>query len=170
MTEDEKTAAVLKVAEQDYTAARAEATDRLKNQMTIADATMKALMLANGGAMVALFTFVGNLIAKSATKPLFDSAALWTAFACFVTGLVAALLTHAFAFVSQERFYHQSIHEVLRNQTMLLTGEALGHSVLELRAYRFGQIAYCAAFVLAVASVACFAIGCASALRGVLLA
>ncbi len=169
MTDEEKIAAVRKIAEQDYAAARAEATDRIKNQMSIADATMKALLLANGGAMVALFTFVGNLIAKSTAKPLFDSAALWTAFACFVGGLVAALLTHAFAFLSQERFYYQSMQEAWRNQTMVLTGEPLDHTKLELRAYRFGHIAYCVAFVLAIASVTCFAIGCASALRGVLI-
>lgn len=169
MTDEEKAAAVRKVAEQDYAAARAEAADRIKNQMSIADATMKALLLANGGAMVALFTFVGNLIAKSTTKPLFDAPALWTAFACFVAGLVAALLTHAFAFLSQERFYHQSMHEVWRNQTMLLTGEGIDLSEPELRAVRFGQIAYCVAFVLAIASMVSFALGCASALRGVLL-
>lgn len=169
MTDEEKIAAVRKVAEQDYAAARAEATDRIKNQMSIADATMKALLLANGGAMVALFTFVGNLIAKSSAKPLFDAYALWTAFACFVAGLVAALLTHAFAFISQERFYHQSMHEVWRNQTMLLTGEAIDLTDPELRAVRFGQVAYSVAFVLAVASMICFAVGCASALRGVLI-
>ena len=169
MTDDFKAALTRRVAEQDYAAARAEATDRVKNQMSIADATMKALLLANGGAMIALFTFVGNLVAKCAAKPAFDTSALWTAFACFVAGLVAALLTHAFAFLSQERFYHQSMHEVWRNQAVMLTGEALDHTPVELRAYKFGQLAYCAAFVLAVVSIGCFTAGCAAALRGVLI-
>ncbi|WP_426255811.1 hypothetical protein [Sphingomonas sp. DC2300-3] len=169
MTDDEKAAMVRKVAEQDYVAARAEATDRIKNQMSIADATMKALLLANGGAMIALFTFVGNLIAKSAGKPAFDAHALWTAFACFVAGLIAALLTHAFAFLSQERFYHASTYEVWRNQTIMLTAEALEPTPAEVRAYTVGQWAYCAAFVLAVVSIGCFTAGCAAALRGVLI-
>ncbi len=169
MTDDEKVAMVRRIAEQDYAAARAEASERIKNQMSIADATMKALLLANGGAMIALFTFLGNLLAKASIKPAFDASALWTAFACFVGGLIAALLTHAFAFLSQERFYHQSMHEVWRNQAMLLTGEANEMNQAELRAHTFGQVAYGAAFVLAVASIACFTAGSAAALRGVLI-
>lgn len=161
--------AIRRIAEQDHTAARAEAAERIKNQMSIADATMKALLLANGGAMVALFTFIGNALAKAGGKPLFDAASLWTAFACFVAGLVAALLTHALAFVSQERFYHTAMLEVWRAQRVAVTGEAEEPDARETQAFRFGQRAYVVAFTLAVVSVVLFAIGCGSALRGVLI-
>lgn len=169
MSDDSAIEWVRRIAEQDYTAARAEAADRVKNQMSIADATMKALLLANGGAMIALFTFLGNLLAKSTAKPAFDAGALWAAFSCFVAGLVLALLTHALAFLSQERFYYQAMDEVWRCQNTMVDGVIRDISDAERRANRWGNVAYAIAFVLAVGSIVCFAFGCASALRGVLI-
>ena len=166
---DQPIDAARRIAEQDHAAARADAAERVKNQMSIADATMKALLLANGGAMIALFTFIGNAMAKAGGKPVFDAAALWTAFACFVAGLVAALLTHALAFVSQERFYHTSMIEAWRAQRVAASGKAEAPDEKEMRALRFGTIAYAVAFTLAMISMVLFAVGCGSALRGVLI-
>lgn len=159
---------IAREAEQEYNVAKADASDRVKNQMSIADATMKALLLANGGAMVALFTFVGNLVAKSSKVVPFDPTRLWAGFACFVVGLVAALLVHAFAFLSQDRFYNQSMIEAWRQQTSMLTQVRSTPGEKELGMYRQGMAFYGIAFFIALISIALFAVGCGFALSGVL--
>jgi hypothetical protein len=159
-----------RIASEDHAAARAEAAERLKFQISIADAAMKALMLANGGAMVALFTFIGNLIAKANTTKLpFSTNALWVAFACFVAGLVAALLCHIAAFISQDRFYNQAVREAWRTQEAAVRSARTTISKLEIRIYRQGTAAYLVGIGLAIMSLCCFAVGCGFALSGVLL-
>ena len=161
--------AIRREAEQDYSGARADAAERVKIQTSIADATMKALLLANGGAMVALFTFVGNLVAKSSKAVPFDPSRLWTGFFCFVAGLVAALLVHAFAFLSQDRFYNQSMLEAWRHQRTLIDGVVAEAGDGELAIYGQGKAFYAIAFLTAIVSIILFAVGCGFALRGVLI-
>lgn len=160
---------ISRAAEQDYAVARADAAERVKNQMSIADATMKALLLANGGAMIALFTFIGNLLAKSSRAIPFDSGRLWVGFFCFVAGLVAALLVHAFAFLSQDRFYNQAMIESWRHQRTWLDGQLAEPGDRELQVASQGQTFYGIAFVLAIVSIILFAVGCGFALSGVLV-
>jgi hypothetical protein len=159
---------IAREAEQEYAVAKADAAERVKNQMSIADATMKALLLANGGAMVALFTFVGNLVAKSSRVVPFDPTRLWAGFACFVGGLIAALLVHALAFLSQDRFYNQSMVEAWRQQTSMLTQVRSTPGEKELAIYRQGMAFYRTGFFVALISIAMFAVGCGYALSGVL--
>jgi len=157
-------------ASQELAAARADTADRMKNQMSIADATMKALLLANGGAMIALFTFVGNLVAKSSSGKLpFDAKMLWIAFVCFVCGLVSALIVHALAFMSQDRFYNQAAEEAWRQQDSMLSKIRSSPGPMELKFYRTGMIFYGMAFIMALVSVAAFSCGCGFALSGVLV-
>lgn len=156
-------------AEQDHTAARADATERVKIQASIADAAMKAMMLANGGAMVALFTFVGNVLTKGGSSGLFNGAALRSAFACFVGGLVLALAAHVFAFMSQDRFYRQSIEEVRRSQRIRRNGEWETATQAEEKHNRRGNLAYVAGLVASVVSITLFSVGCWFALQGVLI-
>lgn len=159
-----------RMASEDHAAARAEAGERLKFQNGIADAAMKALMLANGGAMVALFTFIGNLMAKAANGRIpFHTTSLWIAFACFVGGLVAALLCHICAFLSQDRFFKQTMQEAWRQQEAAIRKEATTISALELRLFRQGMTIYFAGIGLSLVSLTAFAVGCGFALSGVLI-
>ncbi len=160
---------ITRAADQDYAVSRADAAERVKIQMSIADATMKALLLANGGAMIALFTFVGNLVAKSSKTVPFDPSRLWTGFFCFVAGLVAALLVHAFAFLSQDRFYNQSMIEAWRHQRTSLDGIPADPGERELQIFGQGHAFYSIAFFLAIVSMTLFAVGCGFALGGVLV-
>lgn len=161
--------AARKIAAEDAAASRADAAERVKNQMSIADQTMKALMLANGGAMIALFTFIGNLVARSAIGVPFDRTKLWIAFACFVTGLVAALLCHLAAFASQDRFYNQSMHEVYHNQALAHGMEPKSPFELVASLNRQGMMAYAVGLALAAVSMITFAVGAGYALAGVLI-
>jgi hypothetical protein len=156
-------------AQHDIDFARSEAIERLKNQMTFADAALKALLFANGGALVALFTFIGNAIGKGATAALFDGRQLWVAFACFVTGLTLALVCHLFAFLSQARFYNQALEELWRNQRVLRSGEVEPNSAGEIAAWRRGTHYFIAGIAFAIFSMTAFATGCGFALAGVLI-
>lgn len=161
--------AARKIAAEDAAASRADAAERVKNQMSIADQTMKALMLANGGAMIALFTFIGNLVAGSAIGVPFDRTKLWIAFACFVAGLVAALLCHLAAFASQDRFYNQSMHEAYRHQALAHGVEPTSTPEQIFGLYKQGMIAYAVGLALAAVSMVTFAVGAGFALAGVLI-
>lgn len=156
------------IAENDLAAARADAAERNKAQLTIADAAMKALMLANGGAMIALFTFIGNLVAKSPAAVPFSTQRLWGAFACFVVGLTAALLCYVCAFVSQDRFYNQAMVEVWRQQEAWQRSLNSLPNAREVRFFKQGMAAYATGIVLAFCSIIAFMVGCGFALSGVL--
>lgn len=157
-----------KIAENDLAAARADAAERVKAQLTIADATMKALMLANGGAMIALFTFIGNLVAKTSGAIPFNTGRLWIAFACFVIGLTLALLCHVCAFLSQDRFFNQAMVEVWRQQDAWQRSMHTMPNEREVRFYKQGMTAYVGGIVLAFCSIIGFMLGCGFALSGVL--
>ncbi len=159
-----------RMATEDHAAARTEALERIKIQYGIADATLKALMLANGGAMIALFTFIGNLMAKSAVPRMpFSTHALWVAFACFVAGLVTALICHGLAFMSQDRFFNQVMREAWRMQDAAVRGAPTQTSDLEMKLFRQGQLFYFGGLATSLVSVVCFATGCGFALSGVLI-
>ncbi|WP_294189085.1 hypothetical protein [uncultured Sphingomonas sp.] len=155
MTEQSNATMVSKVAEQDHAAARA-------------DATMKALLLVNGGAMIALFTFVGNVMTRSAGQPAFEPGNLRWSFGAFVVGLVLALLTHALAFLSQQEALYASAKEAWRHQRIMAAGEWEDLAANELQHFRRFTTLYAAAFGLALLSVTAFTLGCWFALNGVL--
>ncbi len=169
MTDQIDAVMVVKVAEQDHAAARADAAERIKIQWSIADATMKALLLVNGGAMIALFTFVGNVMTRTATQPAFDGAYLRWSFGAFVAGLVLALLTHALAFLSQQEALYASAKEAWRHQRIMAAGAWENPPPDEMRHHRRFLILYAVAFGLAVLSLTAFTVGCWFALSGVLI-
>jgi hypothetical protein len=64
--------------------------------LELASIGLKGLLLANGGALVAMLTFVGNYD----QQPLVI-ASLWLAFAMFVVGLVGTLAAIVFGYFAQ---------------------------------------------------------------------
>ena len=76
-----------------------EAIERHKAASDYAHAGLKGLFLANGGAIVALLTFIGNV----RPAPI-DTRGIWWAFAWFSLGLATILLTHILGFVSQTAY------------------------------------------------------------------
>jgi len=166
MTEPASPAA-LRIFEMDYAAHAADAAERVKIQASIADRALQSLMLANGGAMVALFTFAGNL-AKTATPSVhFDGGHLKLAFGFFVAGLALALFAHMFAFASQDRFHHVSAHEAKRAQDSILAGAAVVDQAEAKKAFRQGSSAYLFGLATFAASALAFVGGSGIALWAV---
>lgn len=164
---DRASPAEIGAAADDRELARAEVLERIKIQASIADAALKSVILVNGGAIIALFTFIGNVGTKGVIRV--ETGALWTAFAIFIGGLVSALVAHLFAFLSQERFYRGSMMEIWRAQRVIHDGERpTGHTEDELREHGNGQACLMIGVVLAMLSIACFTVGSWFALSGVL--
>lgn len=149
-------------------AATKDAADRVKNQLAIAQEALKALLLANGGAMIALFTFIGNVLSRSAAVQ-FNASFLRWAFMAFVAGFVVDLLAYVLAFLSQDRFYYTTMAEVERLSRSILTDTVDTDQSAEIKHHRSGQRFYIVGLGLAVISVLCFATGCGFALAGVLV-
>lgn len=157
---------VILMARQDYEHARQDAVERIKIQAALADRALQALLLANGGALIALFTFVGTL-AGAGKKAAIDPGYMKGAFAFFALGLGLALIAHILGFMSQDRFFNQSTVEMWRHQRVALSGVSEERDPAELVYHQDGQRAYLGGVTLAIASVLFFIVGCWSALLGV---
>ena len=156
MTEDE---IKREMARQDMEIFKQDATERLKGQIDLAKLIIQSLILTNGGAIVALFT----LVAKKANgfTPAADQ--LWAAFAWFVAGLVAALLTGFGGFMSQ--FY---FHIASSRQTWSEQAKALGttYDKDHMPYFTAGNWILYVSIAAAAASVVFFGIGAWAALSG----
>lgn len=159
---------IVDLARMNYQVQLADAADRVRIQATLADRALQSIMLANGGALVALFTFVGNVGQKGGGGIAFDPAGLKAAFLCFAIGLFLGLLTHLAAFISQDRFYQASMSEAFRNQRIMSTGQQDTDQVAMIRFMNHGIFVYIAGLGLFVVGVGLFIAGSWFALSAVI--
>lgn len=137
-----------------------EAEHRLGFAIGFAQSGLQALALVNGGALVALFTFIG-----SANVVRFDFQCIWTAFAAFAAGLVCNMTAYLAAHLSQDQFYLTAQYSAWKVEDEMV-GAGPRHDP---RApWRRGQNAQLAAIATAVLSLICFLVGTGFALAGVL--
>lgn len=87
----------------EYEARSDEVKVRIDNQVKKLDALFKNLTLVNGGAIIALFTLLGNI---DKAKVALDTHLLWWSFLLFVVGLTSTIVAIGFSFFSQ---YYLSI-------------------------------------------------------------
>lgn len=76
-----------------------ESDDRLKYAQDFAHAALRGLMIVNGGAIVALFTFIGETAAE------FDRTLIWRAFFAFAMGLAFTLAATIAGYFSMGNAY-----------------------------------------------------------------
>ena len=148
--------------------AREDMVERLRNQIAYSSKAMAALMIANGGALIGLFTFIGNLIGKRNAELSFHSGQIWIAFALFCAGVSLVLLTHLFAFLSQLSFYYVSHSEVVQHQEAVSTGVFPERTTGQENGIRTGNRYMVTGIVTLMLSLLCFMVGCGFALAGVL--
>ena len=143
----------------DYEMFRQETSDRLKYQVDFAQSTIRGLTIVNGGALIALFTFIGNTGAR------FDPSPLWWAFALFGCGLAGTLGAAIAAGFSQGSFMIAKFRQALNAQAIAVdSGETWDFETPYYRAQRW-EIAGIAAAVIA---FCCFIAGSGLALKAVL--
>lgn len=150
-------------AKLDYEDHRKEVFERLKIQASMADAGLRSLMLVNAGAIVGLFTFIGN--AKGRLHIVANT--LWLAFGFFVGGMVLTLIANIAAFLAQG-FYYKATQEQAWNDQAIIFGRERTSPLNAL--HRWGETWEIVGIGGAVIALACFVIGAALALRSVLLA
>ena len=100
---------------QDYEAQTAEALARLQYQVDYSKALLGALTVGNGGAIIALLTFIGNTGSKV------DPASMQIAFGIYGAGLACVLVAYTCGFFTQLYFY-----DVCQKQAWNAQAEALG--------------------------------------------
>ncbi|MDP9421639.1 MAG: hypothetical protein M3Q19_02180 [Pseudomonadota bacterium] len=83
------------IARMDFEASRDQAADRLRFQHEIGMAAVKSIMFANGGAILALLTFIGN------RQGTYDKADLKIAFQSFSIGMLCTLAAYIAGYFSQ---------------------------------------------------------------------
>ena len=74
-----------------------------KSMIQISTVVMRFILVANGGAAVALLAFAGNLYAKEVIPPNFAPAMY-----CFLGGVMAGGLTCIFSYLTQLTLYRES--------------------------------------------------------------
>ncbi len=74
--------------------------ENLKGAISLAQECLRALHIANGGAVIALLTFYGNIAAQGRAA-MISLEPLTTALNFFASGLVCGLLASALGYVSQ---------------------------------------------------------------------
>ena len=135
------------------------AADRIKFQQEIGVAGNRSIMLANGGAIVALLTFIGN---SDAVYQAYD---LKTAFICFGLGITSALLSFIASYVGQEWLSNFDTTNAWNHQLDYL-GQKRTHDPTKERNMGWGLMVAASTFSLS--GVSAFAIGAWFALNGIL--
>ncbi len=149
-------------AKHDYEAHRVESDDRIRYQVDFAKSLLQNRLLVNGGAIVALLTFIGN------AKKSIDFNCLWYGFAGFSFGIVCALIAYFGAFFSQLHFMSVTVYQ-MHNAQHRMYGSEEPYTDQELkRGSRNGDFWLWLGVVLASLSLAGFIAGAFYALDGIL--
>jgi hypothetical protein len=158
---DQTELAYKKIAQFDYEELRNDVNERLKYQFEFSQAIFKSLFLINGGAIVALLTFIGN------GKSIVDKTNLFLAMLFFCLGLAFILIAHFGAYFSQGYFMYASSYQA-HNAKRILYGLEIEAQDLIKKNNKKGMIAFIAAIVFAGLSLLFFSGGTIFALDGVL--
>jgi hypothetical protein len=108
--------------------------------------TIRSLILANGGAIVGLVTFTGNIWSKGGASGATVARAITPGIGYFVAGLVFALLTAGLAYVSQVVYSEMKRPQPAQKVGNTVRGFAVLLAFLSLIAFIIGAYASLAAF------------------------
>lgn len=145
------------IAIEDYKLNAQEGMERLKYQVEYSQAALRNLQLVNGGAMIALLTFIGNVDGAIHTNSVF-----WS-FVWFSIGLTTSLTSYLGAYFSQSSFMNVAFSQAWEAQHRA-KGSATTYPFD--KHMKRGNIALAIAIGLAIASMACFVIGAFVAIEG----
>jgi hypothetical protein len=148
----------IEMARQDYEHFRSDALERVGSAAEFARGALRALTLGNGGAIIALFTFIGN---ASTEWPLDERNIKW-AFGWFLAGLVAVFIATIAAYFGQSFFMRASLEQAWNAQSRLLgTPEKENPE----KSYKKGDVAETIGIGGVILSLIFFAVGSGCALQ-----
>jgi len=132
--------------------------NRVRFQHEFALAGFRTLVLINGGAIIALLTYMGNVAEKHAAH------ALGSAFIWYVVGLSSTTIAYVFAYYSQGMFLTVSIVEA---QIWLgVTADPDADNAKSKKALKRGKWCIYAAVVATILGLASFVAGSSCAMAG----
>ena len=138
---------------------RTEASERLKLANEYALGGLKGLFLANGGAIVALLTFVGNEKARNV-----NADGLWCGFIWFSLGLAAILAAYVAGYVSHANYMQAEFKlSAQEDSNAFQTGNNYDHSADETR----GNFAENVGIGLVIISLGMFVLGAFASLDAI---
>ena len=154
---------VKSIVEQERPLRAAEMQERQRSQSQLALATFRGLIIVNGGAIVALFTFIGN---RSGS---FDLHKVWWGFSFFTAGVVFVLGASLLAYFAEGCFIEFQFQEVWWAYATAhdLDPEFYGKRGRKSRLY--GRILNSIGLCFAILSLFCFISGAGFVLSGVLI-
>ncbi len=144
--------------EAEYTFKLADAQNRLDYADGYGQSALKSAFLVNGGAIVALLTFVGNV------ESTVDIEGLFWAFVSFIAGLIASLLGYLGAYFSQNYFYLAMLDEARLSKAKALNLHLKAEAAKETRS---GNCWLGVAIAGAILSVISFGCGSIMALQSI---
>lgn len=143
-------------AQQDYHAQTTEALARIQYQIDYSKTLLNGLMLGNGGAILALLTFIGNTGSKV------DPAVMQNAFRLYALGLAFVFAAYVGAFFSQYFFYNSAQFMAWNAQAEAIGGTSEYDAAKE---QRYGSWSMGAGVLLCLFSLICFIWASVSALN-----
>lgn len=151
---DDRPDLVREINWRDHDVHQAEVAARLQFQFEYAQSALKTLVLVNGGAIIGLFTFIGN------DKATFEWSGLKCAFASLVIALFLSMFAYFGAFFSQANYMNLASFHALasRNAAGGLPQEE-GQRDSEIKYRRHGNMFLGLGVALAFASLGAFALG-----------
>ncbi len=147
------------IAKLDYEAYLDESNERLRYQTEFAQSALKNLNLVNGGAIIALFTFLGN------DGVAFDKSAIWWSFFLFSIALFLSLFAYFGAYFSQSYFMQVTGNQMWNAQRRMHGYEETYKFDREMK---LGNFALYLAIGLTIASLLLFVAGAFFALQSIL--
>lgn len=117
-------------------------------------------MLVNGGAIVALFTLLGNASMKV------DAARIWYAFFAFALGIFATLASNLVAYITQSAYFQQDTSSAWNAQELMHGRPPKWQKALD-REIKIGGFTEWTALVAAVVGLLAFLVGSMLALSAV---
>ncbi len=111
MIRDQQSENAQDVLLEEATYLRRESDDRLRYGHEYGQAGLKGLFLANGGAIIALLTFVGN-----ATSHV-DPRGMFWAFVWLSLGLISCLISYFFQYITQDHIMNATHNEAFQKQS-----------------------------------------------------
>ena len=152
-----RVSAARQIAIEDYKLHSDEALERLRYQVEYSQSALKNLQLVNGGGIIALLTFVGNV------PDALDKNSLFWAFVWFSLGLASALVSYLGAYFSQSEFMNACFNQAWEAQHKAQGSELKFEYEPHIRK---GNKALWLAIILAITSMIGFVTGALVAIEG----
>lgn len=144
------------ISQQDYEAQTAEARARIQYQIDYSQTLLNALMVGNGGSIIALLTFIGNTGSKV------EPAKMQSAFILYAAGLALVFVAYMAAFFSQFFMYNAAQYMAWFAQARAQGGSADYDVAGQVR---WGNVSIAIGVFAALFSLGAFVWGSVSALK-----